>query len=150
MLGSTRRAPGANLHRWDRPFPRTGCNLPCSHDPIQGFSAGQDSEAHAELDRSGRAPLDYAGDRYGVLLELLEVGDTFRPDVGYVRRSDIRLSQAQLRFTPRPRSNRVVRKLSWTGHLAYTENGSGRVETRDVLGEFGIEFQNSDPTSCAR
>jgi hypothetical protein len=44
MLGSTREraaARRARFHRWDRPFPRTGCNLPCSYDPIQGFSAGQ-------------------------------------------------------------------------------------------------------------
>ena len=100
-------------------------------------------------DSSYRAQLDYAGDRYGVLLERLVVGDTFRPDVGYLRRSDIRLSQAQFRFSPRPRSNRIVRKLSWTGHVAYTENGAGRVETRDARGEFGIEFQNSDTFSAS-
>ena len=95
-------------------------------------------------DTSYRAQFDYAGDLYGVLLERLVIGDAFRPDIGYVRRSDIRLSQAQFRFSPRPKSNRVVRKYSWTGHLAYTENSAGRVETRDTRGEFGIEFQNSD------
>ena len=30
MLGSSLRALRANFHRWDRPFPRTGCNLPCN------------------------------------------------------------------------------------------------------------------------
>ena len=95
-------------------------------------------------DTSYRAQLDYAGDRYGVLVERLVIGDDFNPDIGYVRRDDIRLSQAQLRFSPRPRANRVIRKLSWSANLAYTENGEGRVETRNWRGEFGIEFQNSD------
>ena len=78
------------------------------------------------------------------MVERLVIGDVFRPDIGYVRRSDIRLSQGQLRFSPRPQSSRIVRKYSWTAHMAYTENGAGRVETRDMRGEFGIEFQNSD------
>ena len=51
MLGSTRsaRLRRTRLHRWDRPFPRTGCNLLCVHHPIQGPSARQESEAHAGL-----------------------------------------------------------------------------------------------------
>jgi hypothetical protein len=100
-------------------------------------------------DTSYRAHLDYAGDRYGVLLERLVIGDSFRPDVGYVRRNDIRLSQAQFRFSPRPRSSRVIRKFRWTGQLSYTENAAGRVETRELGGEFGIEFQNSDVFSAS-
>ncbi len=98
---------------------------------------------------SYRAQFDYAGDRYGVMLERLVIGDSFRPDIGYVRRSDIRLSQAQLRFSPRPQGSRVIRKFSWIGHGAYTENAAGRVETRDLRGEFGIEFQNSDTFSAS-
>ena len=43
----------------------------------------------------------------------------------------------------RPQS-KSIRKFSWTGSLAYIENGAGRVETRDWQGEFAIEFQNSD------
>jgi hypothetical protein len=111
---------------------------------INTYWAQTNTDGYPGNDTSYRAQLDYAGDRYGVLLERLAIGDSFRPDVGYVRRSDIRLSQAQFRFSPRPRSNRVVRKFSWSGHVAYTENGVGRVETRDARGEFGIEFQNSD------
>src|SRR5262245_21559483 len=116
---------------------------------INTYWARTQTDGVAGDDTSYRAQLDYAGDRYGVLLERLVVGDTFRPDVGYVRRSDIRLSQAQFRFSPRPASNRVVRKYSWIGHAAYTENGDGRVETRDMRGEFGIEFQNSDTFSAS-
>ncbi len=95
-------------------------------------------------DTSYRAQLDYAGDRYGVQLEQLNVGAHFRPDVGFVRRDDMRRSSAQFRFSPRPRSNRVIRRLSWTASGTYIENGHRRVETRNWRGEFGIEFHNSD------
>jgi hypothetical protein len=95
-------------------------------------------------DTSYRAQLDYAGDRYGVQLEHMAVGDNFRPEIGYVRRDDIRRSLAQGRFSPRPRNSRVVRKYSYTGTLVYAETGEGRLDTRDWRGEFAIEFQNSD------
>jgi hypothetical protein len=95
-------------------------------------------------DTSYRAQLEYAGDRYGVQIEQLNVGEHFRPDVGFVRRDDMRRSSAQLRFSPRPRSNRVIRRLSWTASGTYIENGQRRVETRNWRGEFGIELHNSD------
>ena len=100
-------------------------------------------------DISYRAQLDYTGDRYGVRLEHLAVGDHFNPGVGFVRRNDIRRTAGEFRFSPRLRDNEVVRKLSWTGTMAYLENGSGRVEARDWAGEFGIEFQNSDAFSIS-
>jgi len=116
---------------------------------INSYWARTQTTGLSGQDTSYRAQLDYAGDRYGVLVERLVVGDHFRPDIGYVRRSDIRLSQAQFRFSPRPESNRVVRKLSWVANIEYTENRAGRVETRDQRGEFGIEFQNSDTFSLS-
>jgi uncharacterized protein DUF5916/cellulose/xylan binding protein with CBM9 domain len=102
------------------------------------------SEGVETDDLSYRAQLDYGGDRYGVQLERLAVGDNFIPDVGYLRRDDIRRNYALFRFSPRPKSIRSVRKFSGIGALTYTENSAGRLETRIQDGEFGIEFQNSD------
>jgi hypothetical protein len=93
---------------------------------------------------SYRAQLDFNGDRYGLQLEQLSVGDAFNPGVGYVRRPDLRRSYAEVRFSPRPKRNKTVRKYSWTGSVDYNENGAGRLETREQQGEFGIDFQNAD------
>ena len=98
---------------------------------------------------SYRGHLDYTGDRYGVQLERLVVGDRFNPEVGFVRRDNMRKSFAQFRFSPRPRSIKAVRKFSSTGSMTYIENGAGQLETRDWHGEFGIEFQNSDRFTAA-
>ena len=95
-------------------------------------------------DTSYRAQLDYAGDRYGVQAERLVVGDHFNPEMGFLRRDDMRRNFGQFRFSPRPRSIASIRRFSWTGSMAYIENGAGRLETRDWQGEFAIEFQNSD------
>ena len=100
-------------------------------------------------DTSYRGHLDYAGDRYGVQLERLVVGDHFNPAVGFVRRDDMRRSFGLFRFSPRPRAIELVRKFSWTGSLDYIENSHGRLATREQDGEFAIEFQNSDRFSVA-
>ena len=98
-------------------------------------------------DTSFRGQLDYQGDRYGVQMEHLAVGDDFNPEVGFVRRHDMRRSSALFRFSPRPKRIRSVRRFFWSGSFDYITNGSGHLETRDWNGEFAIEFQNSDRLS---
>ena len=68
-------------------------------------------------DVSYRAQLDYAGDRYGVQLEQLVVGDHFNPEVGFLRRDDFERSFGSFRFSPRPRSVAAIRKLTWEGTI---------------------------------
>ena len=53
-------------------------------------------------DVSYRSQVNYNGDRYGVQLERLVVGDDFNPEVGFLRRDDMERSFGSLRFSPRP------------------------------------------------
>ena len=111
---------------------------------INTYWARTHTEGFSDDDVSYRAQLDYAGDRYGVELDHLRVGDNFNPEVGFVRRDDMRRSFGLLRFSPRPQSLESIRKFSWTGSMSYVENGTGQVETREGDGEFGVELENSD------
>src|SRR6185369_10998096 len=45
--------------------------------------------------------------------------------------------------------SRLVRKYSWIGTFDYFENGAGRLDTRNVQGQVGADFQNSDTMSVA-
>ena len=100
-------------------------------------------------DSSYRGHLDYAGDRYGVQLEHLLIGEDFRPELGFVRRRDMRRNFAEFRFSPRPASIRAVRRFVGTGSLAYVENLGGAVETREATGLFTVEWENSDQLSIS-
>ncbi|MCC7415622.1 MAG: carbohydrate binding family 9 domain-containing protein [Acidobacteria bacterium] len=100
-------------------------------------------------DTSYRGQIDYQGDRYGAQLEHLVVGDDFNPEAGFVRRTDIRRSFGQFRFSPRPAGIEAIRKFFWAGSMAYITRGDGRLDTRESNGEFAIEFQNSDRLSVA-
>jgi hypothetical protein len=102
------------------------------------------SEGVSKDDVSYRAQMEYAGDRYGVQLERLTIDKNFNPEVGFLRRTDARKNYAQVRFSPRPKASRVVRKLTSVGQLTYIEDSAGQVTTRLVDGELGIDFQSSD------
>ncbi|OFV91481.1 MAG: hypothetical protein A3G76_06205 [Acidobacteria bacterium RIFCSPLOWO2_12_FULL_65_11] len=95
-------------------------------------------------DMSYRGQFNYNGDRYGLQAERLVVGDNFIPEAGFVRRDNIQKDAATVRFSPRPKNIRSVRKFRYEGSINYIENGGGRLESREVRGEYGIDFQNSD------
>jgi hypothetical protein len=95
-------------------------------------------------DDSYQGKFDYAPDRYGVRAEYLKVGKNFNPEVGFLRRSDFRRSFGSLRFSPRPKNSKLVRKYTWEANLEHFENGAGQLESRSQQGRFTIEFNNSD------
>ena len=93
---------------------------------------------------SYRTRLDYTGDHSGLQLERLVVGNDFNPEVGFLRRSAFERSFASARFSPRPQAIAAIRKLSWSGQVDYITDRAGVLETRELQGQFGIEFESSD------
>ena len=111
---------------------------------INTYWARTKTSGLASNDVSYRTEFDYAGDLYGVQLEHLLVGENFNPEIGFVRRDDMRKSHAQFRFSPRPGPSSIVRQYSWSAAGTYIENLDGQVESRELNGEFSVELQNSD------
>lgn len=98
-------------------------------------------------DISYESKFEYTGDRYGVELEHLVVGENFNPEVGFIRRDDFRRSFGLLRFSPRPQSIRSVRKFEWEVSLDYIVSGADSLESRRQQARFGTEFESSDRLS---
>jgi Domain of unknown function (DUF5916)/Carbohydrate family 9 binding domain-like len=115
---------------------------------INGYWARTRSGDARDGETSYRANLNFPADRYGVQLERLRIGERFDPQVGFVRRADIRRTLAELRFSPRPRSMPAIRRFWWMGAVDYIENGAGRMDAREQSGEFAIEFMNNDRLSA--
>ncbi len=111
---------------------------------MNGYWARTRTSGVDHKDASYRGQIEYAGDRYGAQFDHLVVGEHFNPEVGFVRRRNIRESVGQVRFSPRPRSIPSVRKLSSIGTFTYIDDGSGTLQTQLADGEFAIEMQNSD------
>jgi hypothetical protein len=111
---------------------------------ITGYYARTATNGLDGHDESYYSRFDYNADRYGLQLGHLMVGDAFNPEVGFVRRDDMRRTAGTARFSPRLRSNPRVRRLVWEGNVEYIENLAGHLETRLQSGSFDVEFQNSD------
>jgi hypothetical protein len=85
------------------------------------------------------AKVDYAGDRYGLNVEHLKVGEGFNPEIGFLYRQAFQRNFGLARFSPRPRSSRTIRKLTWEGSLDYITNPDGRLDSRDATAAFRMD-----------
>ena len=135
----------------------SGGNLPTSTFGVDGsFSFMQNrlslatywartpTETAGDHDASYRANIEYGGDRWAWQLEHLAVGNEFNPDVGFVRRVDMRRSYGYFRFSPRTKRNRIVRRSLYTGAMTYIEGDDRRLQTREIDGEYALELHNGD------
>jgi hypothetical protein len=95
-------------------------------------------------DQSYQALIDYNADKYGAHAEYMSVGANFDPQVGFTRRLDFGRTFGSVRYSPRPKNLKMVRKFSYSANGEYIENGAGLVDARGYTGSFNTEFENSD------
>ena len=112
---------------------------------LGGYWARSDTDSRKTDNDSYQARLEYTGDRYAAQAQYMKVGSHFNPEVGFVRRANMRRSFALAKFAPRPRVRfKGIRQFTYQGSLEYIENGAGQLETRIQTGRFAAERQNSD------
>lgn len=144
ILATNRSAYGSR-HTGNQAFGVDGVFSFFEHLNINSFVAPTHTAGFGENPNSYRVQLDYNADRYGLVLESMMIGRDFNPEVGYVRRTDIRRSMAQVRFSPRPRSSTLVRRYQYSASVDhFTRLSDGQLDTSVVEGTFGVEFQSSD------
>jgi hypothetical protein len=113
------------------------------------LTTAPDSRGASVTGSSYRGRFEYNADRYGASAEHMLIDADFRPEVGYVRRSDIRRTFGQVRFSPRPRRSRLIRKYTWQGSVDYvTDAPAIELQSKEASGLFRIEFQSSDQFSA--
>ena len=101
-------------------------------------------------DASYQGQFLYDGDRYGVHVNHLLVGNNFNPEVGFLRRYNFRRTFGAARFSPRPASIDAVRQFNFEGSIDYILTAdSGFLETRLNRGRFAAELENSDQIAVA-
>ncbi|MFN7914579.1 MAG: DUF5916 domain-containing protein [Vicinamibacterales bacterium] len=112
---------------------------------VGGYYASTNSEGRNGDDSSYRGQFDWNADRYGVNVEYLKVGEDFNPEIGFLRRQNFRRNFAQLRFSPRPRNSKVVRKYYYEANLDYIINNTNtRLQSRQAQGAFRMDLQSGD------
>lgn len=114
---------------------------------FDGYFAGTRTEGRGDDNLSYRGLFDYNGDRYGLHGERLVVEPNFLPEIGFLRRTDMRRNFVQVRFSPRPTSITHVRKFTTQASINYLTNNQNRLDTREIVGLFQTEFVNTDVAS---
>ena len=110
-----------------------------------GYYANSNLEGKNNDNQSYQGRFDYAADRYGAQLQFLNVGLNYKPEVGFVSRYGFDRTYASGRFSPRPRNHfKRIRQFTYQGSLEYIVNAAGQLETRNQVGRFAAEQQNSD------
>ena len=88
---------------------------------------------------------DYNGDRYGLQVQRLKVGEAFRPELGFTSRQAFTRSFVEARFSPRPASIDLVRRFVFQGTFDYiTGEPTGKLQTRRAQAQFKAEFEAGD------
>ena len=110
-----------------------------------GYWAKSDTEGRKTDNDSYQTRLEYTGDRWGAQAQYMKVGNNFNPEVGFVRRANMRRSFGQFKFAPRPKVRfKRIRQFTYQGTIEHIENGAGQLESRVQTGRFAAEQQNSD------
>jgi hypothetical protein len=111
---------------------------------FDAYLAGTRSEGRAGNNLSYRGFFDYNADKVGVQAEHLVVEPNFLPEIGFVRRTDMRRNYGQLRYSYRPGGAHQVRRMTPQASVNYTTNTQNRLDTREAVGRFETEFRSSD------
>jgi hypothetical protein len=116
---------------------------------LNGYLAGTQTELRSGDNLSYGTTFSYNGDLYGVQADRLVVEPNFLPEVGFIRRTDMRRNFGQFRYSPRPANVPHVRKLTMQGGFTYLTNNQNRLDTRESAALFQTEFVNTDVIGVA-
>ena len=111
---------------------------------IDAYLAGTRTDGRDGDHLSYRGLFDYNGDKYGIQAERLVVEPNFLPEIGFVRRTDMRRNFAMARYSPRPRHVPHLRRLTTQASFNYLTNNLNRLDTREGVARVEAEFTNSD------
>ena len=112
---------------------------------LTGYFAKTQTDGRKGNDTSYRTRFDYNADRYGLALEETMVGPDFNPEIGFVRRYDFARTYALVRFSPRPKNNRLVRQFNFQGTFDHVTSADRTLlENRDAKAMFTTEFHSGD------
>ena len=92
---------------------------------------------------AGKFSLDYNSDLWKASASYQDVGANFNPEIGFIRRTDFRLSSASVEYSPRPKKSSLIRQFGYELGGSYRSDHDNRMLESAIQASFSIEFQNS-------
>ena len=110
---------------------------------MAGYLAATFGPEENKQNMAGRLSLDYNSDLWRASASHLDIGARFNPEVGFIRRTDFRLSNASIEYSPRPKGSSVIRQFGYQLEGSYRSDHDNRMLDNEIEASFSIEFQNS-------
>jgi hypothetical protein len=92
---------------------------------------------------AGKLNLDYNSDLWQASASYQDVGAHFNPEIGFIRRTDFRLSSASVEYAPRPKRSSLIRQFGYQLEGNYRSDHDNRLLESAIEASFSMEFQNS-------
>jgi hypothetical protein len=110
---------------------------------VEGWASAMDETSRRPGRHAGYGRLAYEADRFGAEYRYLDIGEGFRPGVGFIERPDSRTNDMLVRWSPRPASDRV-RRFNLLANLTYVTDQQNVLETRERDARFSVELESGD------
>jgi len=89
----------------------------------------------------------YLSDLWRTYVSYLDIGRSFNPEMGYIRRTGIRRSEVSITFSPRPQKWTSVRQLFISATGMYQTDSHNRVLNKQTTATFIAEYENTSKLS---
>jgi len=110
---------------------------------VSGYLAATFGPEENKQNMAGKLSLDYNSDLWRSSVSHLDIGARFNPEMGFIRRTDFRLSNASIEYSPRPKGSSVIRQFGYQLEGSYRSDHDNRMLDNELQASFSIEFQNS-------
>ena len=110
---------------------------------IGGFLARSDSRGSAGQELAGQASVEWDSDRFGFSADYVSIQENFSPPMGFVPRPDIKRTQAEASYSPRPNIP-LIRQMDIQVSTEYISNQAGGLEERESDVRLQAEFESGD------
>jgi hypothetical protein len=115
---------------------------------FEGYVARVDENETRRGNDSVYGRFAYETDRFGAFYRYLDLGENFRPGVGFVRRPNSREHSGEFRYSPRP-SLSWIRQFHFRAPIRYIANQQGFLETREQGLELTTALESGDNISLS-
>lgn len=92
---------------------------------------------------TGKINLAYDSDLWDFSTSYEDVGARFNPEMGFIKRTDYRLTTAAATYSPRPESSSLIRQYSYGLSGKYRSDHSNKMLDNNLSASLEIKFQNS-------
>lgn len=110
---------------------------------LHSFIAKSETPGLSDEEFAGLVRFFGESDKWFFDLSYTDIGKNFNPEVGFLRRSDIKRKKGVFFWSPRPNSKLIKKYRFWAG-ASSLENHENIPQSRDYCGKFEIIFESGE------